>query len=88
MPAARVVTMAPASTWWPISSAAASTAGRAGLAPTATSTARTERIRVSTAPPVSTTQIPKPDSRAAAPADGKAPSAISVNGVIFSFDGI
>jgi hypothetical protein len=31
------------------------------------------------------TQIPKPDSRAAAPADGKAPSAISVNTDISSF---
>lgn len=85
MPAVRVVTTAPASTWWPISFAAASTAGKAALAPTATSTARTERIRVSMAPPASMTQIPKPDSRAAAPADGKALSAISVNTDISSF---
>ena len=83
MPAIRVATTALASIWWPISSADASTAGKVERVPIAISTARMEKILVSTAPPVWMTQIPKPDSPVAARADGKVPFAISVNNIFF-----
>ena len=71
--------MALASTWCRISSAAAWTDGRAGRAPTGTSTARTVKILAWTEPPVWMTLIPKPDSLVAAQVGGAVPSATWVN---------